>query len=181
MTADLSQRMQGALNSLTQEFNGLRTGRASPDLLNPVKVEAYGQSMPISQVASVSVPETRTISVQVWDKGMVAAVEKAIKDSGLGLNPNVAGQTIRLNLPELNEQRRLELIKVAKKYAEDTRVAIRNVRRDGMDALKKQEKAGELSEDELKREETKVQKLTDEFIAKVEDMLAKKEKDITTV
>lgn len=181
MSNDLRQRMDGALNALNAEFSGLRTGRASPDLLNPIRVESYGQEVPLNQVGSVSVGGTRQLNVNVWDKGQVAAVEKAIRDSGLGLNPNVSGQSIIINLPELNEERRAELVKVARKYAEEARIAIRNVRRDGMDAIKKQQKDNEFSEDEAKGEETKVQKLTDEFTQKVDEMLSAKEKDIMTV
>lgn len=181
MSNDLRQRMDGALNALNTEFSGLRTGRASPDLLNPIRVESYGQEVPLNQVASVSVGGTRQLNVNVWDKGQVATVEKAIRDSGLGLNPNVSGQSIIINLPELNEERRAELVKVARKYAEEARIAIRNVRRDGMDTIKKQQKDNEFSEDEAKGEEAKVQKLTDEFTQKVDDMLQAKEKDIMTV
>lgn len=178
--SDLKQRMEGALAALKTDFNGLRTGRASPDLLAPVMVEAYGSAMPINQVGSVNVAEARSLTVSVWDKGLVAATEKAIRDAGLGLNPSVDGQTIRINMPELNEQRRAELVKLARKYAEDSRVAIRNVRRDGMDVIKKDKDDG-LGEDDAKREMEKVEKLTTEMVAQVDAMLAAKEKDITTV
>ncbi|MDD9913002.1 MAG: ribosome recycling factor [Alphaproteobacteria bacterium] len=179
--SDLEQRMTGALNALQKEFQGLRTGRASVDLLNPVTVDAYGSSMPLNQVGTVSAPEARTLTVQVWDKGMVASVEKAIRDAGLGLNPVADGQSVRVPMPELNEERRQELIKVAKKYAEEARIAIRNVRRDGMDVIKKQQKDGDLSEDDAKREENDVQKLTDNFVKQVDTLLSSKETDIMQV
>ena len=175
--ADLKQRMEGALNNLKQEFNGLRTGRASADLLAPVKVMAYGAETPLNQVANVSAPEPRLITVQVWDKSMVGDVEKAIRDAGLGLNPAADGQVVRVPMPELNEERRAELVKVARKYAEEARVAVRNVRRDGMDSIKK----GEFSEDEAKREEDDVQKLTDDMVKAIDDTLSAKEKDIMSV
>jgi ribosome recycling factor len=173
--------MEGALSALKQEFAGLRTGRASTELLAPVKVEAYGQEMPLNQVATISAPEARLLSVQVWDKSMVATVEKAIRDAGLGLNPAAEGQTVRIPMPELNEERRQELIKVARQYAENARIAIRNVRRDGMDQAKKQQKDGEISEDDLRREEGEIQKLTDEYVGKVDETLKAKEADISQV
>jgi ribosome recycling factor len=179
--SDLKQRMEGAINALKNEFSGLRTGRASTELLSPVKVEAYGQEMPLNQVGSVNVVDARTLSVSVWDKGMVTSVEKAIRESGLGLNPAVDGQVVRIPLPELNEERRLDLVKVARKYAEEGRVAIRNVRRDGMDTIKKQQKDSEISEDDAKYEEQDIQKLTDEYVGKVDALLADKEKDIQSV
>lgn len=179
--SDLKQRMEGAINALKNEFSGLRTGRASTELLSPVKVEAYGQEMPLNQVGSVNVVDARTLSVSVWDKGMVTAVEKAIRESGLGLNPAVDGQVVRIPLPELNEERRLDLVKVARKYAEEGRIAIRNVRRDGMDTIKKQQKDSEISEDDAKYEEQDIQKLTDEYVGKVDALLADKEKDIQSV
>jgi ribosome recycling factor len=179
--SSLKQRMDGAVSALKQEFSGLRTGRASTELLAPVKVEAYGQDMPLNQVATISAPEARLLSVQVWDKGMVAAVEKAIRDAGLGLNPAAEGQTIRISMPELNEERRQELIKVGRQYAENARVAIRNVRRDGMDQAKKRQKEGEISEDDLRREEGEIQKLTDEYVGKVDEILKAKEADISQV
>lgn len=180
MTADLATRMQGAINNLKTEFSGLRTGRASPDLLSPVQVDAYGSLMPVSQVGSVTVAEARLLTVNVWDKSLVAATEKAIRDAGLGLNPSVDGQLIRIPLPELNEQRRQELVKLARKYAEEAKVAVRNVRRDGMDAIKKQKDDG-LGEDDAKREMEKVEKLTTEFVTSIDTLTAAKEKDITTI
>lgn len=176
--ADLERRMDSGLESLKKDFAGLRTGRASASLLDPVVVESYGSMMPLNQVATVNVPEPRMISVQVWDKGMVKAVEKAITNAGLGLNPQADGQFIRVPIPDLTQERRVELSKVASKYAEASRIAIRNVRRDGMDSLKKQEKEKEISEDEHKGLAEKVQKLTDERIKKIDEMLAAKEKDI---
>jgi len=178
---DLDARMSGAMEQLKKEFQGLRTGRASASLLEPVMVDAYGSMMPLNQVASISVPEPRMLSVQVWDKGMSKAVEKAIRESGLGLNPQADGTLIRVPLPDLSAERRQELAKVAAKYAEGTRVAVRNVRRDGMDSLKKQEKDKQISEDEHKGLSEKVQKLTDEWIKKIDDALAHKEKEITQV
>ena len=179
--SDLQPRMNGALEALKKEFNGLRTGRATPELLNPVVVDAYGQQMPLNQVGTVSVTDARMITVSVWDKGMIPAVEKGIRESGLGLNPSPDGDIVRVPLPELNEERRQELIKVARKYAEDARVAVRNVRRDGMDTVKKQQGDGLLSEDDARRETDSVQKLTDDMIAKVDEILADKEKDIMQV
>jgi len=178
--SDLNQRMQGALTSLKGDFSGLRTGRASPELLNPVMVEAYGAPTPLNQVGNVSVSDVLTLTVSVWDKSLVAATEKAIREAGLGLNPSVDGQSIRLSLPELNTERRTELVKLARKYAEDAKVAIRNVRRDGMDTIKKEKDEG-LSEDDAKREMDKVEKLTADFVAQVDAMAAAKEKDIMTV
>jgi ribosome recycling factor len=171
------QRMEGALDALKKEFSGLRTGRASTSLLDNIQVEAYGSMMPLSQVGTVGVPESRLLTVQVWDGGMTKAVEKAIRDSGLGLNPQPDGNLIRVPLPELSQERRNELIKVAGKYTEAARVAVRNVRRDAMDALKKEK----LSEDEQKGQSEKVQKLTDETIKKIDDLLAAKEKEISHV
>ena len=179
--ADIKRRMQGAVTSLRHDLNSLRTGRASANLLDPLEVDAYGARMPISQVATVSTPEARLISVQVWDRAMVSAVEKSIRDSDLGLNPNTEGQTIRLRLPELNQQRRQEMVKVAHKYAEAGRVAARHVRRDGMDLLKKLEKDGKMSQDEVARSSDLVQKATDETIAEVDTTLAVKEKEIMQV
>ena len=178
---DIERRMKGALQSLKTEFGGLRTGRASASLLDPIMVDAYGQSMPIAQVGTVSVPEPRMITVQVWDKGQVSAVEKAIRTSGLGLNPAVDGQLIRLPIPELNQERRTELTKIAAKYAEQARIAIRNVRRDGMDELKRLEKDGHLSKDEHKVWADEVQSLTDKTIAEVDAALASKEAEIMQV
>jgi len=177
----LQRRMNGAIDALKQEFAGLRTGRASASLLDPVKVNAYGSDMPLNQVGTVATPEPRLISVQVWDKGLVKAVEKAIRESGLGLNPQVEGTLIRVPLPELNAERRAELIKIAGKYAEQARVAVRNVRRDGMDLLKKQEKDRKISEDEHKVQSEKIQKMTDAVIAKIDEAFASKQKDIAQV
>lgn len=179
--ADIKRRMDGAVENLHTEFAGLRTGRASATLLDPVTVEAYGSKMPLNQLATVSVPEPRMLSVQVWDHSMAKAVEKAIMNSGLGLNPQPEGSVIRIPLPDLNEERRKELTKVAGKYAEACRVAVRNVRRDGMDTIKKLQKDGDISEDDQKKFETEVQKMTDEAIGKVDKLLADKEKDIMTV
>nr|WP_211099706.1 ribosome recycling factor [Azospirillum agricola] len=173
--------MEGALESFRKELTGLRTGRASSSLLEPVMVEAYGNRVHLKEVGTVSVPEPRLITVQVWDRGMTKAVEKAIRDSGLGLNPQAEGQVIRVPLPDLTQERRAELAKVAHKYAEQTRVAIRNIRRDGMDGLKKAEKASEITQDELKTQSDKVQALTDQHIKLVDDTLAQKEKDIMQV
>ncbi len=181
LISDLKRRMEGAIQALGHEFNGLRTGRASTALLEKIDVDAYGSKMPLNQVSSVTVPEARMLSVQVWDQGMVKAVEKAISEAGLGLNPTVDGQTLRINLPELTEERRLELQKIARKYAEAARVSIRNVRRDGMETIKKQEKDGELSEDELHRTSHEIQEITDEYVKKVDDTLATKEQDIIKV
>ena len=178
---DFKNRMQKALDALHKDFSGLRTGRASAALLESVVVEAYGSMMPLTQVATVNVPEPRTLSVQVWDKTMVKPVEKGIRDAGLGLNPSVDGQTIRVPLPDLSEERRKELVKIASKYAEQGKIAVRNVRRDGMDLLKKMEKDKDISEDEHKRFSTDIQILTDDFIKKIDGDLAHKEKDIMQV
>lgn len=179
--ADIKRRMDGAVAALQAEFGGLRTGRASSSLLDPVMVAAYGAAMPLNQVATVSVPEPRMISVQVWDKTQVSAVEKAIRNSGLGLNPVTEGTLLRLPIPELNEERRRELAKVAAKYAEQARVAVRNVRRDGMDRLKRMEKSGDMGEDEHKAWNEEVQSMTDEAITEIDRLLAAKEKEITQV
>jgi len=179
---DIKRRMTGALTSLKTELGGLRTGRASSSLVEHVQVDAYGANMPLNQVATVSVPEPRMLSVQVWDRSMVAAVEKGINAANLGLTPNTEGQVIRLRIPELNQDRRKELAKVAHKYAENARVAIRHVRRDAMDVLKKLEKdLKTMSEDEHKRQSDLVQKATDQAIADVDHALAAKEKEIMTV
>ena len=178
---DLERRMDGAVETLRKEFGGLRTGRASASLLDPVVVEVYGSAMPLNQVGTVSVPEPRLITVQVWDRTSVKATEKAIRDSGLGLNPQTDGQTIRVPIPELNQERRQELVKVAHKYAEQARVAVRNVRRDGMDMLKKQLKDGDISEDEQKTLSDKVQAATDAHIKKIDEALGTKEKEIMQV
>ncbi len=176
--ADLERRMAGAVESLKGDLAGLRTGRASTSLLDPVTVEVYGAHMPLVQVATVSVPEPRMLSVQVWDKSNVGPVEKAIRSAGLGLNPINDGNTLRLPIPDLTEERRKELAKLAGQYAEKARIAVRNVRRDGMDALKADEKKGVYSEDERKKLETEVQKLTDATIADLDAAAAAKEKEI---
>lgn len=180
-TKALEKRMQGALSVLKQEFGGMRTGRASASLLDPITVNAYGTRMPINQVATVSVPEPRMISVHVWDKTQVSAVEKAIRESDLGLNPIVDGTMLRLPIPEMTEERRKELAKVCAKYAEQARVAVRNVRRDGMDQLKKQEKEGVIGQDEHHALADEVQSLTDKYIAEIDTALADKEKEIMQV
>jgi ribosome recycling factor len=179
--AELKRRMHGAVQVLRQELGGLRTGRASIHLLDPVQVEAYGTHMPLNQLATVSVPEPRLISVQVWDRSMVSAVERAIINSNLGLNPATEGQVLRLRIPELNEERRKELVKVAHKYAEAARVAVRHVRRDGLDILKKLEKDHKIGKDEHDREAEQVQKATDQVITEIDQALAGKEKEILTV
>ena len=175
---DLRKRMDGALASLKTEFSGLRTGRASTSLVEPVVVEAYGSKMPLNQVGTVSVPEPRMIAIQVWDKSMTGAVEKAIRECGLGVNPVVDGQNVRIPIPPLTEERRVELTKIAAKYAEQTRVAIRNVRRDGMESIKK---ADGIGEDDQKRLSEDVQKLTDEMIKNVDAALQGKEEEIMQV
>jgi ribosome recycling factor len=179
--ADLKKRMNGALEVLRKEFAGLRTGRASASLLEPISVPAYGSELPLNQVSTVSVPEARMLSVQVWDKGLVKAVEKAIRTADLGLNPSVEGNLIRVPIPELSQQRREELVKVAARYAEAARVAVRNVRRDGMEQLKKQEKDGTLSQDEQHKAAAQVQELTDAEIKQINEMLAAKEAEIMTI
>ena len=178
---DLKRRMHGATAALKTELSGLRTGRASANLLEPVQVEAYGSHMPLNQVATVTVPEPRMIAVNVWDKSLVHAVEKAIVNSNLGLSPASEGQVIRLRIPELNEERRKELVKIAHKYAENARVAIRHVRRDGLDVVKKLEKDHAISKDDHDRFSAEIQKATDGVIAEVDQMLAGKEKEILTV
>jgi len=175
---DISRRMAGALESLRKDLAGLRTGRASISLLEPITVDVYGAQMPLNQVGTIGVPEPRLLTVSVWDRSAVKAVEKAIRDSGLGLNPQTEGQTVRVPLPELSEERRRELTKVAGKYAEAARVAVRNVRRDGMDALKTDEKKKEISEDEHKRLDAEVQKITDEAIGEIDQVVAAKDKEI---
>jgi ribosome recycling factor len=176
--ADLERRMHGAVEALKHDLQGLRTGRASTSLLDPITVEVYGSHMPLTQAATVSAPEPRMLSVQVWDKSNVGPIDKAIRSAGLGLNPIVDGQTLRIPIPDLTEERRKELAKLASQYAEKARIAARNVRRDGMDALKTDEKKGEISEDERKRRETDVQKLTDSTIADIDAATAAKEKEI---
>ncbi len=178
---DMKRRMDGAVGTLKSEFGGLRTGRASAALLDPVTVEAYGNAMPISQLGTVSVPESRLLTVQVWDKSMVKAVDKAIRDAGLGLNPQVDGQLLRIPVPELNEERRKELAKLASKYAEHARVAVRNVRRDGMEILKKLEKDHKIGQDEHHKFAEELQKLTDAHIKDVDQLLHSKEQEIMQV
>jgi ribosome recycling factor len=178
--ADLERRMKGAVEALKHDLSGLRTGRANTALLDPVTVEVYGAHMPLNQVATVSAPEPRMLSVQVWDKSNIGPVEKAIRSAGLGLNPINDGNNIRLPIPDLTEERRKELAKLAHQYAEKARIAIRNVRRDGMDALKTDENKKEISEDERKRSETDVHKLTDDLIKQADEVAAQKEKEILT-
>jgi ribosome recycling factor len=175
---DLQRRMHGAVEALKHDLGGLRTGRATTTLLDPVHVEVYGSNMPLNQVATVSVPEPRMLSVQVWDRGNIGAVEKAIRNADLGINPIVDGQNIRLPIPDMTEERRKELAKLAHQYAEKARIAVRNVRRDGMDHLKQDEKKHEISEDQRKRGEAEVQKLTDDAIADIDSVLAHKDKEI---
>ena len=178
---ELEKRMNGSMEALKKEFGGLRTGRASVNLLDPVMVEAYGQRLPLNQVGTVSAPESRLLAVNVWDKGLVTPTAKAIRDAGLGLNPQPDGQVIRIPLPELTTERRAELAKLAHKYAEGARIAVRNIRRDGMDSLKKAEKDHKISEDEHRQKADEVQKLTDRYVKLVDDVLASKEKEIKTV
>jgi ribosome recycling factor len=178
---DLERRMRGAIETLKKEFGGLRTGRASVHLLDPVVVSVYGQRMPINQVATVSTPDARTISVQVWDKGQLSAVEKAIREANLGLNPVTDGTLIRLPIPALNAERRQEIVKVAHKYAETARVAVRNVRRDGMEMLKKLDKDGQMGEDDHRKNSAKVQELTDKLIKEIDQALVAKEAEIKQV
>ena len=177
----LKKRMDGALDVLRKEFAGLRTGRASTALLEPVVVEAYGNKMPINQVGSISVPDARTITVQVWDKGLVTSVEKAIRTAPLGLNPQAEGQVIRVPIPQLSQDRRQEIAKIAAKYAEQARVAVRNVRRDGMDMLKKMEKDHEISQDQHKTWSQKLQTMTDEHVKLIDTAVAQKDKEIMQV
>jgi ribosome recycling factor len=181
LVTDLRRRMDGAIEILRKEFGGLRTGRASASLLDPIHVEAYGNKMPLTQVGTVSVPEPRLLLVQVWDKGNVKATEKAIREAGLGLNPQADGQTVRVPVPDLSEERRKELTRVAAKYTEQARVSVRNVRRDGLDLLKKQEKDGTISQDQHRKLEKDVQALTDGTIKRVDDLLAAKDKEILQV
>ncbi|WP_108659322.1 ribosome recycling factor [Acuticoccus kandeliae] len=177
---DLTRRMDGAIQVLKHELSGLRTGRASASMLEPITVNAYGATMPLNQVATVSVPEARLISVQVWDRSMAQAVEKAIRESSLGLNPVVEGQLMRIPIPELNAERRQELVKVAHKYAEAARVAVRHVRRDGMEEVKKAEKDG-LGQDEMRALSDRVQKLTDQKVAEIDQVVAAKEQEISQI
>lgn len=178
---DLQRRMEGAISAFKHDLASLRTGRASSNLLDAIQVDAYGQAMPINQVATVTVPESRMISVSVWDKQMVGKVDRAIRESNLGLNPIMDGATLRIPLPELNEQRRKELAKIAHGYAENARIAARHVRRDGMDSLKKSEKDGDISEDDHRKQSDQVQKLTDETISQIDSLLAGKEAEIMQV
>jgi ribosome recycling factor len=178
--ADIERRMHGALESLKSDLGGLRTGRANTTLLDPIQVEVYGANMPLNQVATVSAPEPRMLSVQVWDKSNVTPVEKAIRNAGLGINPITDGQNSRLPIPDMTEDRRKELAKLAHQYAEKAKIAVRNVRRDGNDALKADEKKKEISEDDRKRLETEVQKLTDATISEIDAALGSKEKEILT-
>lgn len=178
---DLQRRMDGALEALRREFAGLRTGRASAALLEPLTVEAYGSSMPINQVGTIGVPEPRLLTVQVWDKGLVKAVEKAIRDSGLGLNPQSDGTNVRIPVPELSEERRRELAKIAAKYSEQARVAVRNVRRDGMEQLKRMEKDHEISQDQHRQFADRIQQMTDSHVRKIDEALAAKEAEIIQV
>jgi ribosome recycling factor len=178
---DLGRRMNGAIEALSHEFAGLRTGRASIGLLEPVMVDIYGSQMPLNQVGTIGVPEPRMLTVQVWDKSAVTSVEKAIRSSGLGLNPSADGQLVRVPIPELTEERRLDMAKIAHKYAEQARVSIRNVRRDGMENLKKMEKDGELSEDDQHLWSEEIQELTDKTIAKIDNALAAKDEEIKQV
>lgn len=175
---EIRRRMNGALETLKKEFGGLRTGRASTSLLEPIQVEAYGSKMPMTQVGTINAPEPRLLTVQVWDKGLVKAVDKAIREANLGVNPQADGQLIRVPMPPLTEDRRKELVKVAHRYAEQARVAVRNVRRDGMEAAKAAEKKSEITEDQHKKAHDDIQKATDEYVKKVDETLAAKEKDI---
>lgn len=178
---DLKRRMDGALQALHREFGGLRTGRAATSLLEPINVDAYGSQMPMNQVGTIGAPEPRLLTVQVWDSGLVKSVEKAIRESDLGLNPQTEGNTVRVPIPDLSEERRAELKKVASRYAEQARVAVRNVRRDGMDGLKKAEKDGDISKDEHRDVADEVQKLTDSHIGEIDKVLESKEKEIMQV
>lgn len=181
LNKELSEKMTKAMDMLDREFSGLRTGRASIHLLDPVVVEVYGSKMPISQVGTVSTPDAKTITVQVWDKAMVKTVEKAIADANLGVNPSSDGQLIRMNLPPLSQERRKELVKIAHKYGENTKIALRNIRRDGMDKIKLMEKNNEISKDEHHTYSDEVQKLTDEFISRVDKNVKSKESEILTI
>ena len=178
---DLKRRMEGALNAFSQDLAGLRTGRASANMIDQITVDAYGSKMPIEQVGTISIPEPRTISIQVWDKGLVISVEKSIQESGLGLNPQTDGQLVRIPVPELNEERRQELIKIAGKYSEQSRVSIRNIRRDGMDIIKAMEKNSEIGKDESVSLSSNVQDLTDDYIKKIDKTLLNKEQEIKQV
>lgn len=178
---DLKRRMNGAVDVLKDEFGGLRIGRATPALLEPIQVDAYGSSMPMNQVGTISAPDARMLSVQVWDNSLIASVEKAIRDSDLGLNPQTEGNVVRVPVPQLSEERRVEMTKVASKYAEQARVAVRNVRRDGIDDLKKMEKDGDISQDEQHAWADEIQALTDAAIKEIDDAVAAKETEILQV
>ena len=178
---DLKRRMNGAVDVLKDEFGGLRTGRATPALLEPIQVDAYGSSMPMNQVGTISAPDARMLSVQVWDNSLIASVEKAIRDSDLGLNPQTEGNVVRVPVPQLSEERRVEMTKIASKYAEQARVAVRNVRRDGIDDLKKMEKDGDISQDEQHAWANEIQALTDATIKEIDDAFAAKETEILQV
>jgi ribosome recycling factor len=178
---DLTRRMDGALETLRRDFAGLRSGRASPGLLEPVRVEAYGGEVPLTQVGSIAVPEARMLTVQVWDRTLVGAVERAIRDAGLGLNPGSDGQIVRVPIPMLTQERRIELAKAAGRYAENAKIAIRGVRRDGMDQIKGFEKKGEISEDDVKDWSDVVQKLTDGYVKRIDESFADKDREIKQV
>jgi ribosome recycling factor len=181
LLTDLRRRMDGAIEVLRKEFGGLRTGRASASLLEPVTVSAYGGTLPVNQLANVSVPEPRMITVQVWDRAMVKAVDKAIREAGLGLNPQTEGQVIRVPIPDLNEERRRELTRVSAKYAEQARVSVRNVRRDGIEVLRRREKGAEISQDEQRKLQHEIQHLTDDYIRRIDEALEQKDKEILQV
>ena len=178
---DIKRRMEGAISNLGSDFSGLRAGRASVAMLDPVIVDAYGSKMPLSQLSNISVPEPRLLSVSVWDASLVTSVEKAIRELGLGLNPQVEGLVIRVPVPELSEDRRKDMVKVASKYSEAARISVRNIRRDAIETIRKDEKAGTISEDERHNYESDVQKVTDNFVGEIDAMLVKKEKDITSI
>jgi ribosome recycling factor len=181
LMTDLRRRMDGALEVLRKEFGGLRTGRASASLLEPITVSAYGGALPLNQVANISVPEPRMITVQVWDRAMVKAVDKAIREAGLGLNPQTEGQLIRVPIPDLNEERRRELTRVSARYAEQARVSVRNVRRDGIEVLKRREKGAEISQDQQRKLQQEVQHLTDDYVKRIDEALAQKDREILQV
>jgi ribosome recycling factor len=181
LLTDLRRRMDGAIEVLRKEFGGLRTGRASASLLEPITVAAYGGTLPLNQVANISVPEPRMITVQVWDRAMVKAVDKAIREAGLGLNPQTEGQVIRVPIPDLNEERRRELTRVSARYAEQARVSVRNVRRDGIDVLKRREKDADISQDQQRKLQQEVQHLTDDYIGRIDEALAQKDREILQV
>jgi ribosome recycling factor len=181
LISDLRRRMDGAVEVLRKEFGGLRTGRASASLLEPIVVPAYGSTMPLNQLGNINVPEPRMITVQVWDRAMVKAVDRAIRESGLGLNPQTEGQTIRVPIPDLTEDRRRELTRVAAKYAEQAKVSVRNVRRDGIEALRRQEKDGEIPQDDAHKLQADVQRLTDDYVKRIDEALAQKDKEILQV